>query len=319
MDITAASDACQEVIQEVSAAVIADERFFENVLLGVLSRGNVLIEDVPGTGKTLTARAFATALGLSFSRIQFTPDLLPSDITGTHVYNEQEQRFEFREGPLFANVILGDEINRSPPKTQAALLEAMEEGQVTVEGDTRQLNKPFFVLATQNPVEQGGTFPLPEAQVDRFLIKTSVGYPDYDGETELLDRRIARTEQAPSVSRVLDAEDVEKLQSVPENVHVTEDIRDYIVDICRATRQDNRVDVGVSPRGTQRFLETARSHAVYKGRDFVNPDDVKRVAKPVLVHRLVLTPEATVNDIDPNTIIDEILTKISVPTLTQSA
>ena len=224
MEIQTASKICQDVLEEVSSAVVADRRFLEDVLIGVLSRGNVLIEDVPGTGKTLTAKAFATALGMSFSRVQFTPDLLPSDITGTHVYNERDQRFEFREGPLFANIVLGDEINRSPPKTQAALLEAMEEGQVTVEGDTHQLADPFFVLATQNPIEQEGTFPLPEAQVDRFLIKTSIGYPGRDGEAELLDRRTERVEKTPSAGQVLSKEDVLEIQRAPENVHVDEDI-----------------------------------------------------------------------------------------------
>ena len=315
MEIQAASKVCQDVLEEVSSAVVADRRFLEDVLIGVLSRGNVLIEDVPGTGKTLTAKAFATALGISFSRIQFTPDLLPSDITGTHVYNERDQRFEFREGPLFANVVLGDEINRSPPKTQAALLEAMEEGQVTVEGDTHQLADPFFVLATQNPVEQEGTFPLPEAQVDRFLIKTSIGYPGRNGEAELLDRRTERVEKTPSAGQVLSKEDVLEIQKAPEDVHVDEDIRDYILDICRGTREDSRVSVGASPRGTQKLLEVSRAHAVLSERDYVNPDDIKRVAGPVLVHRLVLTPESTINDIDPEAIIDDILTDVSPPTL----
>jgi len=315
MEIQAASKVCQDVLEEVSSAVVADRRFLEDVLIGVLSRGNVLIEDVPGTGKTLTAKAFATALGISFSRVQFTPDLLPSDITGTHVYNERDQRFEFREGPLFANVVLGDEINRSPPKTQAALLEAMEEGQVTVEGDTHQLADPFFVLATQNPIEQEGTFPLPEAQVDRFLIKTSIGYPGRDGEAELLDRRTERVEKTPSAGQVLSKEDVLEIQKAPENVHIDEDIRDYILDICRGTREDSRVSVGASPRGTQKLLEVSRAHAVLSERDYVNPDDIKRVAEPVLVHRLVLTPESTINDIDPEAVIDDILTDVSPPTL----
>ena len=315
MEIQAASEICQDVLEEVSSAVIADRRFLEDVLIGVLSRGNVLIEDVPGTGKTLTAKVFATALGVSFSRVQFTPDLLPSDITGTHVYNERDQRFEFREGPLFANVVLGDEINRSPPKTQAALLEAMEEGQVTVEGDTHQLADPFFVLATQNPVEQEGTFPLPEAQVDRFLIKTSIDYPGRDGEAKLLDRRTERVEKTPSVGQVLSKEDVLEIQKAPENVHIDEDIRDYILDICRGTRKDSRVSVGVSPRGTQKLLEVSRAHAVLSERDYVNPDDIKRVAGPVLVHRLVLTPESTINDVDPEAVIDDILTDVSPPTL----
>lgn len=316
MDVAEATDVCGEVIDEISSTVIAPRTFLEDVILGVLSRGNVLIEDVPGTGKTLTARSFATALGMSFSRVQFTPDLLPADVTGTHVYNEKEQRFEFREGPLFANVVLGDEINRSPPKTQAALLEAMEEGQVTVEGETHNLGDPFLVLATQNPVEQEGTFPLPEAQVDRFLIKTSIGYPEEAGEATLLDRRTERTEKTPSVSQVLTIDDVRELQQVPEAIHLDDAIRDYMVAICRATREHPRVEVGVSPRGTQKLLETARSHAVLQGRDYVSPDDVKRVAEPSLVHRLVLTTEATVNDVEPSVILEEILEELPVPRLT---
>ena len=316
MDVAAASDACTEVINEVSRAVVADRQFLENVLLGVLSRGNVLIEDVPGTGKTITARSFANALGLSFSRVQFTPDLLPTDVTGTHIYNERDQEFEFREGPLFANVVLADEINRSPPKTQAALLEAMEEGQVTVEGETHDLGDPFFVLATQNPVEQEGTFPLPEAQVDRFLIKTAVGYPDRAGEQQLLDRRLARMEKAPSADKVLSLDEVRTLQKVPEEVHVDDDVRDYIIDITRKTREDHRVEVGSSPRGTQKVLETARSMAVLKGRLYVTPDDVKRIAQPTLAHRLVLTPNATMNDSTPEEVVGDILEAVPVPKLT---
>lgn len=315
MDITDASEECHEVLDEISRALIADRRFLENVLLGIIARGNVLIEDVPGTGKTLTAQAFATTLGVEFSRIQFTPDLLPADVTGTHVYNERDQSFEFRAGPVFANVILGDEINRAPPKTQAALLEAMAEGQVTVEGETRDLPQPFFVIATQNPVEQEGTFPLPEAQVDRFLLKTALGYPDRDGEVELLGRRVARTSQVPSVEEVLTPERVRDLQMVAEEVHVDEDVLGYVADVARATRKDRRVDVGVSPRGTQRLLEAARAHAVLQGQDYVAPDDVKRVALSVLAHRLVLTAEATVEGIDSRNIVDDVLAEISVPTV----
>src|SRR6056297_1218708 len=198
MNVREASEQSDAILDAISEAVIADEEFLETVLLGVVGRGHVLLEDVPGTGKTLTANSFATALGLSFSRVQFTPDLLPADVTGTHVFNEQDGSFEFSEGPIFANVVLADEINRAPPKTQAALLEAMEEAQVTVDGDTHDLPKPFFVIATQNPVEQEGTFPLPEAQVDRFIVKTEMGYPEFSGERELVDKRADRTAKAPS-------------------------------------------------------------------------------------------------------------------------
>jgi MoxR-like ATPase len=315
MDIEAAAGQCESVLEEVTRTVIGERSFFETVLTGVLANGHVLLEDVPGTGKTLTARTLATALGLEFTRIQFTPDLLPSDITGTHVYNEHEGAFEFSEGPVFANVVLADEINRAPPKTQAALLEAMEEGQVSVDGETRDLPEPFFVIATQNPVEQEGTFRLPEAQVDRFTVKTSMGYPDRDGELELIDRRASRTTQAPSAERVTDRETVQELQTVPETVETHDDIREYVVDLGRETRQDSRVEVGVSPRGVQRLFEAARARAVLEGRSFVAPDDVRAVVYPVLTHRLVLTGEAQVRDIEKRAVVEDVLDRVPVPAM----
>ncbi|AHF99758.1 ATPase AAA [Halostagnicola larsenii XH-48] len=315
MDLTQASNECESVLEEISGAVICDRDFLETILVGVVGRGHVLLEDVPGTGKTLTARSVATALGLSFSRIQFTPDLLPADVTGTHVFNEREREFEFNEGPIFANIVLADEINRAPPKTQAALLEAMEEGQVTTDGETRQLPQPFFVIATQNPVEQEGTFQLPEAQVDRFLVKTSMGYPDESGETELLRRRAGRDDMSPSVDPVLAPETVSALRGVPESVRVDEDLIEYIVALVRETRADGRVEVGVSPRGTQRLFEAARARATLSGREYATPDDIKRVAEPVLAHRLVLTPDATVNGVEKSAIVDSVLESVPVPTL----
>ncbi|MDT3436303.1 MoxR family ATPase [Haloarcula sp. 1CSR25-25] len=315
MDATEASEVSSQILDEISSAVIADRGFFETVLLGVVAKGHVLLEDVPGTGKTLTARSVATALGLSFSRIQFTPDLLPADITGTHVFNEESRSFEFTEGPVFANVVLADEINRAPPKTQSALLEAMEEGQVTVDGDTYDLPEPFFVIATQNPVDMEGTFELPEAQVDRFLAKTSLGYPDDEGEVELLRRRAGRTTQSPTVEPVLDAASVAELRRVPEAVTVDDDLLQYMADLVRATRDDYRVDVGVSPRGTQRLFEAARAMATIAGREYVAPDDIKRVAQPVLAHRLVLTPDARVEQVDKGTVIQNVLDEVPVPTV----
>ena len=315
MDVAEASEMCNRVLDEVGEAVIADREFFETVLLGVVGRGHVLMEDVPGTGKTLTARTVAESLGLSFSRIQFTPDLLPADITGTHVFNERERTFEFNEGPIFANVVLADEINRAPPKTQSALLEAMEEGQVTVDGDTYDLPRPFFVMATQNPVEMEGTFELPEAQVDRFLAKTSIGYPDDDGEFELLERRMARTEQSPSVETVLSPEEVDDVRELPESVNVEDDVLRYISGIARGTRSHRHVDVGVSPRGTQRLLEAVRARAIVKGREFVTPDDVKSVARAVLAHRVVLTPEARVENVSESAVVDDVLGDVHVPTV----
>ncbi|QIO22078.1 MoxR family ATPase [Haloarcula sp. JP-L23] len=315
MDVTAARDVTSQVLDEVGRAVVAEQEFFETVLLGVVGKGHVLLEDVPGTGKTLTARSVATALGLSFSRVQFTPDLLPADITGTHVFNEQTREFEFNRGPIFANVVLADEINRAPPKTQSALLEAMEEGQVTVDGDTYALPEPFFVIATQNPVDMEGTFELPEAQVDRFLAKSSIGYPDDEGEVELLRRRAGRTEQSPSVEAVLDSDRVEALRTVPETVTVDDDLLAYMAGIARSTREDYRVEVGVSPRGTQRLFEAARAMATIEGREFVAPDDVKRVAQPVLAHRLVLTPDARVEQVEKRDVLADVLGEVLVPTV----
>ena len=315
MDVPDAADACTAVLDAVSEAVIADRQFLETVLTGVVSKGHVLLEDVPGTGKTLTARSVATALGLSFSRVQFTPDLLPTDVTGSNVYNERDRTFEFREGPIFANVVLADEINRAPPKTQSALLEAMEEEQVTVDGETHALPDPFFVIATQNPVEQEGTFPLPEAQVDRFAVKTAVGYPDEAGEVELLRRRAARSDRSPAIESVLLPEEVSDLRETPETVRVDEDLLQYMARVARATRTDRRVEVGVSPRGTQRLFEAARAHAVLAGREYVTPDDVKRMALPVLAHRLVLTPDAKVEDVDKRDVIEAVLAEVAVPTV----
>ncbi|GAB6878701.1 AAA family ATPase [Halorubrum gandharaense] len=315
MDVPEAADACSSVIDEVGGAVVADREFLERVTLGILARGHVLLEDVPGTGKTLSARSFATALGLEFSRVQFTPDLLPTDVTGTNVFNEGDGSFEFSPGPIFANVVLADEINRAPPKTQAALLEAMEEGQVTVDGETHQLPKPFYVIATQNPVESEGAFPLPEAQLDRFMVKTTIGYPDEAGEIETLRRRAGRVEQSPTVDTVLDPESVTELREVPETVRVEDDLLAYMASLARATREDRRVEVGVSPRGTQRLFEAARAAATIDGREFVTPDDVKRVAEPTLAHRLVLTPDATVNDVDKRGVVADVLDRVAVPTV----
>ncbi len=313
MDHETAGTLSSQILDAISEAVIADRAFFETTMTGVLARGHVLLEDVPGTGKTLTARSFAEVLGLSFQRIQFTPDLLPADITGSNIYREGTGEFEFSPGPVFANVVLADEINRAPPKTQAALLEAMGEKQVTVDGQTHDLPEPFFVIATQNPVEQEGTFGLPEAQRDRFMIKTSMGYPSAGGERRILDHRAERTAQTPSVTRVVDGEHVPALQSVPEQVSVDPRLRDYMVELARRTRADERVDVGVSPRGTQRLFEASRARATLSGRDFVVPDDVKRMVEPVFTHRLVLTAEADVRETTRAAVLEDILGGVEVP------
>ncbi|WP_158059437.1 AAA family ATPase [Halorussus halophilus] len=313
MDQSTATNHCNRVLDAVGDAVIADRDFLETVLTGVLARGHVLLEDVPGTGKTLTAQSFANALGLSFKRIQFTPDLLPADITGSNVYNEGSGDFDFSPGPVFANVVLADEINRAPPKTQAALLEAMGEGQVTVDGVTHELPDPFFVIATQNPVEQEGTFGLPEAQRDRFIVKTTMGYPDYAGERKLIDQRANRTAKSPSVSAVVDRDVVVSLQSVLEHVRVDDKIRDYVVELGRATREDDRIDVGISPRGIQRLFEASRAKAVVSGREYVVPDDVKGIVRPVFEHRLVPTDEAAVRGVELGDIVDDVVAGVDVP------
>ncbi|MFC6827000.1 AAA family ATPase [Halopelagius fulvigenes] len=315
MDVADCSRQCEMILDELSNAVIADRSVLETILVGYLSRGHVLLEDVPGTGKTLTARSFARALGLSASRIQFTPDLLPADVMGTHVFDERTSSFDFQPGPVFANVVLADEINRASPKTQSALLEAMEEGQVTVDGDTYELPDPFFVIATQNPVEQEGTFELPEAQKDRFIVKTSLGFPDEEGELEILDRRADRTEQTPSSGKVCSDGMAEALRQSPERVHVGREVRRYITRVTRATREDGRVRSGASPRATQRLFEASRAVAAGDGREFATPDDVKRMAEPVLAHRLVLTPDARVENVDRRDIVADILGRLDVPSV----
>lgn len=315
MNISDAHCTCNSIIDTVSDAVIADRRFFEDILLAVLSRGHALLEDVPGTGKTLTARSIATVLGLDFSRIQFTPDLLPADVTGSNVFDESQGEFSFLPGPLFANVVLADEINRAPPKTQAALLEAMEENQVTVDGETHTLPTPFIVIATQNPVESEGAFPLPEAQLDRFLVKTSVGYPDRSEEITLLRRRLGRQERSPSVRAILNRTSVMELRKIPESVHVDDDLLEFIVSLAEVTRTDRRVEVGVSPRGTQRLLEAGRSYAILEGRDYVTPDDIVEIINAVCAHRLILTPDARVNNIEKTQILDDALATVPVPTV----
>ncbi|SFC51357.1 MoxR-like ATPase [Halobiforma haloterrestris] len=314
VSVAAASDTCAEVIDRISNAVITDREFLGTVLTAALARGHVLLEDVPGTGKTLTALTFAQALGLEFSRIQFTPDLLPNDITGSHVFNEQTGEFEFTEGPVFANVVLADEINRAPPKTQAALLEAMDEGQVTVDGTTRELPDPFLVIATQNPVEQEGTFELPEAQRDRFIVKSSIGYPGKEGELELIERRSQRNTKMPTVDPVLETDGVRRLQEVPERITMDRSVREYLVTLARETRQDSRVDIGISPRGIQRYFEAARARAVMEGRDYVAPDDVKRIAEPVMQHRLVLTTDAQIDGVDGASVVRDVVRQVETPT-----
>jgi MoxR-like ATPase len=315
MSVTAAAETVESVLDEVHSVVIINREVTSEIIAGVLARGHVLLEDVPGTGKTLTARSFATALGLEFSRIQFTPDLMPSDVTGSYVFEEKTDEFSFTQGPVFANIVLADEINRASPKTQSALLEAMEEKQVTVDGETHDLPEPFVVIATQNPVEQEGTFELPEAQRDRFMLKTSIGYPSYDGTMELLDRRAGRETADPALERVVDREAVRELQTVTETVRVEQPVCEYIADICRETRSDGRVAVGVSPRGVQRLFEVSRAFAVIEGRDYVVPEDVRRIVPEALGHRLVLDPEASVRGVSRLGVVESVLDSVTVPSM----
>ncbi len=301
------------VLDEVEKAVIGKRDALELLLLGVLADGHILIEDYPGLAKTLMARSFAATLSLDFSRIQFTPDLMPSDVTGSSIFNQREADFEFRPGPIFANLLLADEINRAPPKTQAALLEAMQERQVTSEGTTRPLGPPFLVLATQNPIEYEGTYPLPEAQLDRFLLRMSVGYPGRDDEWLVLSNRAERGHDEVALAPVLDTPTLLELQQVVERVHVSEAVGLYMIDIVAATRSSQSIQVGASPRGSLALLKLSRCRAALAGRDYVTPDDVKAIAVPALAHRLTLRPELWVQRISARDIVTEVLASVPTP------
>jgi MoxR-like ATPase len=301
------------IISEVEKAIIGKREVLELVALALLTDSHVLIEDYPGLAKTLMAKSFASALGLEFKRIQFTSDLLPSDIIGSFVFNRETSKFEFRKGPIFANVILADEINRAPPRTQSALLESMQERQVTVENETFKLSKPFIVLATQNPIEYEGTYPLPEAQLDRFIMKISIGYPSFKDEVAILTSRIERKSDEVKIEKVASAKDVLYLQKMVENVYVSDEIKEYIVRIVTATRKAPEVEVGASVRGSLALLKLSRARALMQGRDFVIPDDVKYVAIPALRHRLILKPEFWLKGIKPDHILEKILKEVPVP------
>ena len=306
-------DAARRILDEVERAIVGKRDVLELVLLGLLADGHVLIEDYPGLAKTLIARSFAQTASMSFSRIQFTPDLMPSDVTGSSIFNQRESEFEFRPGPIFANLLLADEINRAPPKTQAALLEAMQERQVTIEGAPRSLPAPFLVVATQNPIEYEGTYPLPEAQLDRFLLRIEVGYPERRDEWGVLERRIERTRDEVVLEPVVDGPRLIELQRSLEHVHVSEPIGLYMVDLVAATRESPRLQVGASPRGTLALLKLARARAAVAGRDFVTPEDVKAVAVPALAHRLTLRPELWVQRVRGEDVVHEALETVPTP------
>ena len=301
------------ILDELERAIVGKREALELVLLGVLADGHVLIEDFPGLAKTLIARSFAQVTSMRFTRVQFTPDLMPSDITGSSIFDQRSADFDFRPGPIFTNLLLADEINRAPPKTQAALLEAMQERQVTIEGTTRLLDPPFVVLATQNPIEYEGTYPLPEAQLDRFLLRLRLGYPESDDEWGILERRLERGADEVELQPVVDRAALLELQGAIEDVHVSESIGRYIVEIVGATRDSKRLQVGASPRGSLALLKLARCRAAVQGRDFATPDDVKAVAVPALAHRLTLMPELWVQRISADQIVRETLEQVPTP------
>jgi MoxR-like ATPase len=313
MKVQEASSLATGIVGEVKRAIVGKDDVLEKIMVGILANGHILIEDFPGLAKTTMARAFSSSMGCAFKRVQFVSDLLPADIVGTYVYDQKSSSFSLMKGPVFTNVLLADEINRAPPKTQSALLEAMQERQVTIEGETHVLEKPFIVIATQNPIEYEGVYPLPEAQVDRFIMRISVGYPSMLEEKEILDRRKERKKDEFDVKVVADVEKVVEMQKVVEGIHVDDDLEAYIVDLVQRTRGLPKVDLGASPRGSLALMHLARANAVYHGRDYAIPDDVKSIVVPALSHRLILKAGPWLAGLKAEKIIDEIVSKLPVP------
>ena len=313
MKVDAVADRCQQILASLSQVIVGKTEVLEQILAGVLANGHILIEDYPGLAKTLIARLVAATLGLGFKRIQFTPDLLPSDITGSFLFDQRQARFEFRQGPIFTHLLLADEINRATPKTQSALLEAMQEAQVTIEGERFPLEPPFLVIATQNPIELEGTYPLPEAQLDRFLLRVAVGYPGLDEEVEILARRRRQRDDTLTVAPVTSRAELLEMQRSLEDVHVADVTERYIVDIVRATRADHRVALGASPRGTLALLKLVRALAALRRRDFVLPDDVKAMAVPALAHRIILKPELWASRVSAAHVVQGLLAQVPLP------
>jgi MoxR-like ATPase len=313
LDLHDASRLAGEVLDEVEVAVVGKRAPLALVLAAILAGGHVLLEDFPGLGKTLAARSFAQTLGLNFARAQFTPDLLPSDLTGAFIYDQRSGDFSFRRGPLFTGLLLADEINRTPPRTQSALLEAMQERQITIEGQTFVLDAPFHVLATANPIEYEGTYPLPEAQLDRFMMRTSFGYPGVDDEWDVLQRRMDRRREEQSLRQITDAATLIAMQEAVERVTVDESVGRYCVALTTATRLHPHVLMGSSPRGSLGLLLAARAFAVIGGRDYVTPEDVKAVAEPVLAHRITVKPEMWMSDVSGRTVVAAVLSSVPAP------
>lgn len=312
------SSTAKQIIANVEKVVIGKRQEIIIALVAWLSEGHVLLEDVPGVAKTMLARALAQSVGCRFNRVQCTPDLLPNDITGASVFNPKTTEFEFRPGPLFAQILLADEINRTTPRTQAALLEAMAEGRVSIDGKTYALDKPFFVIGTQNPVDHEGTFPLPEAQLDRFLVRLSLGYPGHKEEGEMLDRLRDR-HPIETLDAVVSADDVLACQQAIREVHVDPKVRDYILNLVHASREHDDVNLGGSPRASIALYRASQAMSAIRGRDFVQPDDVKRMAPPVLCHRILVRPESRLRKVTPESIVTEIIDSVSVPTLSAKA
>ncbi|HEY1622260.1 MAG TPA: MoxR family ATPase [Streptosporangiaceae bacterium] len=307
------AEQCTAILDELERAVVGRRRTLELVLVGILAGGHVLLEDLPGLGKTLIARSFARVLGLDFARIQFTPDLLPSDVVGAPLYDQRSAEMVFRPGPVFTQLLLADEINRTPPKTQAALLEAMGEGQVSVDGQTRLLPQPFIVLATDNPIEYEGTYELPEAQLDRFLMRLRLGYLSASDEIGMLTKRVSRATDYAELTAVTTPQGVLAMREALEQVEITPDLLEYIVAIVTATRQDNQVQVGASPRGGLALVQLARGQALLNRRDYVVPDDIKQVAVPALAHRVTLRPELWVRQVSADDVVSKLLSTVPTP------
>ncbi len=306
------ADAAARVRDNVGRVIVGREQVLDYALAAILSEGHILLDDVPGLGKTMLAKSFARSIGCSFRRIQFTPDLLPSDVTGVNIYNQQSGEFEFRAGPLLAQLVLADEINRASPRTQAALLEAMEERQLTVEGETMPMPRPFLVIATQNPVELEGTFPLPEAQLDRFLLRLRMGYPDAAEEDAIL-RRFERAQPLEELEPVVESERLRQMVLTVEQVRVSDAVRGYIVAIVQASREEQAFELGASPRASLALLRTTRALAAIRGRDFVLPDDVQEMVRVVLPHRLMLSADARLRSSTPESLLEQMLNRVPVP------
>jgi len=313
MPIPKISEVCNKLMDEIGNVIVGKKGVLKFVFLGMLTDGHILFEDYPGLAKTLIANTFSKAIGCKFTRVQFTPDLLPADITGTYVFSQKTGDFKLIKGPIFTNVLLADEINRAPPKTQASLLEAMQENQSTIEGETYLMSKPFFVLATQNPIEYEGTYPLPEAQIDRFLMKLSVGYPTESEEQEILNRMEHGNIRDIKVQKIVTPIEILEMQKSIRDVHIGKDIIAYIVKLVQASRLEQRVEVGISPRGSIALFKLSKAHAAFYGRDYVVPDDVKNVIFPALCHRIILKPEARVSGVKPEDVINDILVRTPIP------